>query len=121
MLKSLHQYSGAEGDVSITTLMAGIASYQDMGWQDHCRAENAKARDYTTRALTDLGYEVIPSYTNFMLFPIRMKTKAFSEQMFAQGIGLQTRDIDGQPFCRVSIGTMDEMALFADVFKKVVG
>jgi len=121
MLKSLHQYSGAEGDVSITTLMAGIASYQDVGWQDHCRAENAKARDYTTRALTDLGYEVIPSYTNFMLFPIRMKTKAFSEQMFAQGIGLQTRDIDGQPFCRVSIGTMDEMALFADVFKKVVG
>ncbi len=121
MLKTLHQYIGAEGDVSITTLMAGIASYKDIAWQDHCRAENAKARDYTMKALTDMGYEVIPSYANFMLFPIKMKTKAFTEQMFGQGIGIQTRDISGQPFCRVSIGTMDEMAIFMDGFKKIVG
>lgn len=120
-LKSLHQYIGAEGDVSITTLMAGNASYKDIAWQDHCRAENAKAREYTTKALTGMGYEVIPSYANFILFPIRMKTKAFSEQMFGQGIGIQTRDINGQPFCRVSVGTMDEMTMFVDSFKKVVG
>ncbi|ADB42089.1 pyridoxal phosphate-dependent aminotransferase [Spirosoma linguale] len=121
MLKTLHQYIGAEGDVSITTLMAGIASYKDVAWQDHCRTENAKARDYTTKALTNMGYEVIPSYTNFILFPIRMKTGAFSNQMFAQGIGIQTRDFNGQPYCRVSVGTMDEMAMFIDGFKKVVG
>ncbi len=121
MLKTLHQYIGAEGDVSITTLMAGIASYQDTAWQDHCRTENAKARDFTTKALMNLGYEVIPSYTNFILFPIRMKTTAFSNQMFGQGIGIQTRDFNGQPYCRVSVGTMDEMAIFMDGFKKVVG
>ncbi|SOD95404.1 pyridoxal phosphate-dependent aminotransferase [Spirosoma fluviale] len=121
MLKTLHQYIGAEGNVSITTLMAGIASYKDVAWQDHCRTENAKARDYTTKALTNMGYEVIPSYTNFILFPIRMKTGAFSNQMFAQGIGIQTRDFNGQPYCRVSVGTMDEMAMFIDGFKKVVG
>lgn len=121
MLKTLHAYTNAEFAVSITTLMAGIASYKDIDWQNHCRAENAKARDYTTKALTDLGYEVIPSHTNFMLFPIRMKTKTFEGQMFAQGIGIQTRDFNGQPYCRVSIGTMDEMAIFMDGFKKVVG
>ena len=121
MLEAMHQYIGAEHNVSITTLMAGTASYQDVAWQNHCRTENAKARDYTVKSLTELGYEVIPSYANFMLFPIRMKTKAFSEQMLAQGIGIQTRDIDGQPFCRVSIGTMDEMTMFIDSFKKVVG
>jgi histidinol-phosphate aminotransferase len=121
MLKTLHAYTNAEFAVSITTLMAGIASYKDIDWQNHCRAENAKARDYTTKALTGLGYEVIPSATNFMLFPIRMKTKTFEEQMFAQGIGIQTRDFNGQPYCRVSIGTMDEMAIFVDGFKKVVG
>lgn len=121
MLEALSQYIGAEGDVSITTLMAGIASYQDIAWQDHCRAENAKAKAYTVKALADLGYEVIPSYTNFMLFPIKMKTKSFSQQMFAQGIGIQTRDSAGQPYCRVSIGTMEEMSIFIDGFKKVVG
>ncbi|WP_020607130.1 pyridoxal phosphate-dependent aminotransferase [Spirosoma spitsbergense] len=121
ILKTLHAYTNAEFAVSITTLMAGIASYKDIDWQNHCRAENAKARNYTTKALTDLGYEVIPSATNFMLFPIRMKTKTFEGQMFAQGIGIQTRDFNGQPYCRVSIGTMDEMAIFVDGFKKVVG
>ena len=121
MLKTLHAYTNAEFSVSITTLMAGIASYKDTDWQNHCRAENAKARDYTAKALTDMGYEVIPTAANFMLFPIRMKTKTFEGQMFAQGIGIQTRDFNGQPFCRVSIGTMDEMAIFVDGFKKVVG
>jgi histidinol-phosphate aminotransferase len=120
-LKALKPYTNGEFAVSITTLMAGIASYQDKDWQNHCRAENAKARDYTAKALTSMGYEVIPSSANFMLFPIRMKTKSFSEQMFASGIGIQTRDFNGQPYCRVSIGTMDEMAMFIDGFKKVVG
>jgi histidinol-phosphate aminotransferase len=121
MLKTLHAYTNGEFAVSITTLMAGIASYKDIDWQNHCRAENAKARTYTTKALTDMGYEVIPSSTNFILFPIRMKTSAFSNQMFANGIGIQTRDFNGQPYCRVSVGTMDEMAMFMDSFKKVVG
>ena len=121
MLATLRQYIGAEGNVSITTLMAGTASYKDQAWQDHCRAENAKALQFTTKALTAMGYEVIPSYANFMLFPIRMKTKAFNEQMMAQGIGIQTRDFDGQPYCRVSIGTMAEMDMFVDSFRKVVG
>ncbi|MFD2571380.1 pyridoxal phosphate-dependent aminotransferase [Spirosoma soli] len=121
MLKTLKPYTNGEFAVSITTLMAGIASYQDKEWQNHCRAENAKARDYTTKALTAMGYEVIPSAANFILFPIRMKTKAFENQMFANGIGIQTRDFNGQPYCRVSVGTMDEMAMFMDGFKKVVG
>ncbi|AKD53729.1 pyridoxal phosphate-dependent aminotransferase [Spirosoma radiotolerans] len=121
MLKTLHAYTNGEFAVSITTLMAGIASYKDVDWQNHCRAENAKARNYTTKALTDMGYEVIPSSANFILFPIRMKTSAFSNQMFANGIGIQTRDFNGQPYCRVSVGTMDEMAMFMDSFKKVVG
>ncbi|QMW01756.1 pyridoxal phosphate-dependent aminotransferase [Spirosoma foliorum] len=121
MLKILKAYTNGDFAVSITTLMAGIASYKDIDWQNHCRAENAKARAYTTKALSDLGYEVIPSSTNFILFPIRMKTKSFEGQMFAQGIGIQTRDFNGQPYCRVSVGTMDEMAIFMDGFKKVVG
>lgn len=121
MLQTLKQYTNGEFAVSITTLMAGVASYQDKEWQNHCRTENAKARAYTTKALTDMGYEVIPSAANFILFPIRMKTKPFSDQLFASGIGIQTRDFNGQPYCRVSVGTMDEMVIFMDGFKKVVG
>lgn len=120
-LKAIKPYTNGDFAVSITTLMAGIASYKDIAWQNHCRAENAKARTYTTKALTDLGYEIIPSSANFILFPIRMKPKAFEGQMFANGVGIQTREFNGQPYCRVSVGTMDEMVMFMDSFKKVVG
>jgi len=120
-LKALQQYTNNDFGVSITTLMAGIASYQDEEWQNYCRAENAKARDYTAKALKGMGYEVIPSHANFLIFPIKMKTKSFETQMWASGIGIQTRDFGGQPWCRVSIGTQPEMEIFVEGFKKIVG
>ncbi|MCY7357388.1 MAG: aminotransferase class I/II-fold pyridoxal phosphate-dependent enzyme [Rudanella sp.] len=120
-IKALEQYTNNDFGVSITTLMAGIASYQDEEWQNYCRNENAKARDYTAKALKGMGYEVIPSFANFMLFPIKMKTKAFEAQMWASGIAIQTRDFNGQPWCRVSIGTQTEMEIFVEGFKKIVG
>ena len=120
-LQLIKPFTNGEFAVSITTLMAGIASYQDQAWQTYCRVENAKARDYTMKALQTLGYESIPSYANFILFPIKMKTKTFEGQMFGQGVGIQTRDIDRQPYCRVSIGTLAEMEIFVEAFKKVVG
>ena len=83
--------------------------------------ENAKARDYTMKALQASGYEPVPSYANFILFPIRMKAKTFENRMFGQAVGIQTRDIDRQPYCRVSIGTQAEMEIFVEAFKIVVG
>ncbi|WP_027302962.1 pyridoxal phosphate-dependent aminotransferase [Rudanella lutea] len=121
VLKALRQYTNNNFGVSITTLMAGIAAYEDREWQTYCRTENAKVRDYTTKALKGMGYEVIPSYANFLLFPIRMKPKTFENQMWANGIGIQTREFGGQPWCRVSIGTQAEMEAFLAEFKKVVG
>jgi len=120
-LQQIKPFTNGEFAVSITTLMAGIASYQDQAWQTYCRTENAKARDYTMKALKGLGYEPIPSAANFILFPIKMKTKAFEGQMYGHGVGIQTREIDKQPYCRVSIGTQAEMETFVDAFKKVVG
>lgn len=120
-LQQIKPFTNGEFAVSITTLMGGIASYQDQAWQTYCRTENAKARDYTMKALKGLGYEPIPSYANFILFPIKMKTKLFEGQMFGQAVGIQTREIDRQPYCRVSIGTQAEMETFIDAFKKVVG
>lgn len=119
LVKEISAYNRGEYEISVTTITAGMASYQDQDWQNFCRTENAKAREVLYKGLKQLGYEYVPSHTNFVLFPIRMKTKAFSEQMFRNGVGTQTRDFDNQPWCRVSIGTVDEMNIFLDAFKKV--
>jgi len=121
LLSELQNYSRADWNPSITTVMAGIASYQDEEWQNYCRTENNKGRELVYKGLKSMGYEYVPSYANFILFPIRMKTKTFSQEMFRNGIFTSTREHNAQPYCRVSIGTMDEMGLFMDVFKKVAG
>ncbi|MFC5412454.1 pyridoxal phosphate-dependent aminotransferase [Larkinella bovis] len=119
-LESLQDYSRGEWNPSVTTLKAGIASYQDEEWQNFCRTENTKASNLLYKGLKDKGYDYVPSYANFVLFPIRMKTKQFEKEMFSNGILTSTREYNNQPFCRVSIGTVDEMGLFMDVFKKIV-
>ncbi|RCR70052.1 pyridoxal phosphate-dependent aminotransferase [Larkinella punicea] len=118
-LIELQNYSRGEWNPSVTTLKAGIASYQDLEWQNFCRTENDKARELLYKGLKEKGYEYVPSYANFVLFPIRMKTKTFEKEMFGNGILTSTREHNAQPYCRVSIGTVDEMGMFMDVFKKI--
>ncbi|GAB3907524.1 histidinol-phosphate transaminase [Larkinella knui] len=118
-LTELQNYSRGEWNPSVTTLKAGIASYQDEEWQNFCRTENDKARELLYKGLKEKGYEYVPSYANFVLFPIRMKTKVFEKEMFGNGILTSTREYNAQPYCRVSIGTVDEMGMFMDVFKKI--
>ncbi|GAB3918735.1 pyridoxal phosphate-dependent aminotransferase [Larkinella terrae] len=118
-LPELQNYSRGEWNPSVTTLKAGIASYQDEEWQNFCRTENEKARELLYKGLKEKGYEYVPSFANFVLFPIRMKTKQFEKEMFGNGILTSTREYNAQPYCRVSVGTVDEMGLFMDVFKKI--
>ncbi|MEM6380394.1 MAG: histidinol phosphate aminotransferase, partial [Bacteroidota bacterium] len=80
-----------------------------------------ETREYTFEALTRLGYHPIPSHTSFMLFPLKMEGQPYLDQMFDHGIGVRVFEVDNSPWCRVSMGTMKEMEMFIDSFKKVVG
>ena len=39
--------------------------------------------------------------------------------MYDGGVGIRVFKIDDKPWCRVSMGTMDEMHQFVETFKKV--
>lgn len=109
--------------LNITSLRGGMASLKDRQFQENSRKWNTEAREYTTEKLQSLGFEPIPSVTSFLLFPLEAATdgEAFLQQMFGQGIGVRFFEIYGAPYCRVSMGTMDEMAMFVDGLKKVLG
>lgn len=109
--------------LNITTLRGGIASLKDEKFLENSRKWTAEAREFTLEQLTKLGYDPIPSYTSFVLFPLAAKTdgKLFLESMFGEGVGVRFFEVHGKPYCRVSTGTMNEMKLFIDAFQKVVG
>jgi histidinol-phosphate aminotransferase len=66
-----------------------------------------------------MGYSYIPSYTNFILFPIKMNGKEMLKKMADKGIGVRSFDIQNQTYCRVSIGTMEEMKMFTKGFAEL--
>ncbi len=109
--------------LNVTTLKGAMASLKDQAFIDNCRKWTAEAREYTMEQLQTLGYDPIPSYTSFMLFPLTgpVDGELFLQKMFDQGVGVRFFEIHGKPYCRVSMGTMDEMSLFVDGLKKVVG
>lgn len=109
--------------LNVTSLRGGMASLQDTTFLENSRKWTAESRAYTFEKLQSLGYDPIPSYTSFMLFPLEAGTdgKGFLKDMYEQGVGVRFFTVHDKPYCRVSMGTMDEMALFIDGLKKVLG
>ena len=105
----------------ITSLKGAIASFQDEAFIAECRALNKASREFTSEQIHQLGYQEIPSHTSFMIFPIRSKAETFSKTMVEQGVGIRMYAIDNKPWCRVSMGTMEEMNYFIEALKITEG
>lgn len=102
-----------------TSLRGAIASMKETQFMGECRSYNSECREFTKNAITSLGYDIIPSFTSFMIFPIEMDGKEFLKAMYDSGVGIRVFDIHDKPWCRVSMGTKTEMGIFVETFKKV--
>jgi histidinol-phosphate aminotransferase len=98
--------------ISHTSVLGAIASFEDKDFQANTKKLNTECKQYLYENLTKMNYKYIPSYTNFVIFPITMNGKDFLAKMTAKGIAIRTFDIQNKPWCRVSMGTMDEMRMF---------
>jgi histidinol-phosphate aminotransferase len=98
--------------ISHTSVLGAIASFEDKDFQANTKKLNTECKQYLYENLTKMNYKYIPSYTNFVIFPIVMNGKDFLAKMTAKGIAIRTFDIQNKPWCRVSMGTMDEMRMF---------
>ena len=101
-------------------MKAAIASYQDEDFVNECLAKNAAVRKHVYKGLEEMSLEYIPSHTSFMMFKIPMSTQAFIGEMQSHGVGIRGWEMKGGPWCRVSMGTMEEMNGFLAALRKVV-
>ncbi|MEL6556730.1 MAG: histidinol-phosphate transaminase [Bacteroidota bacterium] len=106
--------------ISYPSVMAALASMEDEKFQKESRAKNTAARKYVCTELKKRGYDYVPSVTSFVLFPIEMKGKLFLEKMTNQNVGVRSFKIYDQDWCRVSMGTMEEMKLFINALDTVL-
>lgn len=105
--------------IAYTSIFAAKAALEDDSFQTETKTKNDAAKKYVMKEITAMGYEPIPSYTNFMIFPIPFEGKEFLKKMSAQGVAVRAFNIMDKDWCRVSLGTMDEMKLFVAALKGI--
>jgi histidinol-phosphate aminotransferase len=118
-IRKLSVYTEASMSISATTLQAAIASYQDREYLDAALKKTVASKEYLYEVLKKEGYTYIPSSANFVLFPIKMEGRQFTDEMMKRGVGVRFWKFNNKEWCRVSIGRMDEMEAFAAAFKEL--
>ncbi|MEE9230612.1 MAG: aminotransferase class I/II-fold pyridoxal phosphate-dependent enzyme [Acidobacteriota bacterium] len=107
-------FSGA----NMLAIHAGLAGLGDRAFVKHCRKENGRAREDLQHALTERGYPVFQSQTNFVMFKLGSDVRELIADLKEEGIRI------GRPFppltdhCRISLGTPEQMERFVEAFDR---
>ena len=118
-LKKIGQY-GDTISPSQTAIAAAKASLGDEDFMKLTREKNAIARKVLTDYLDQKKIFYGNSKTNVVLFPAPKDGKKILSQLDEKGFLIRVWDYQQKEWCRVSIGTQDEMKAFVKVFDEVV-
>ena len=104
--------------VSVLSLNAAMASLNDEAHKIVSKQKNEAARKYTMDEMKKMGIDYIPSYTNFIFYPVKKYSGDYAGDMFSKHkiILRANKYTDGQ-WGRVSIGTLEEMKTFCSTLK----
>src|SRR6185503_16956062 len=97
------------------------AAINDKANEEKVKRVTIELRKQTIADLKTLGYESIPSETNFFMVHLKRPIQPVIEEFRKKKV------LVGRPFpplnesLRVSIGTPDEMARFMVAFKEIMG
>ncbi|GAB4199920.1 MAG: histidinol-phosphate transaminase [Thermoflexibacter sp.] len=110
---------GGSITTSMTTIAAATAALDDQEFIKTVLEKNKAARDFTASQLEALNIPYIPSHTNFLYFSLAKYPSDFVKDMAKNNVMVRMFAENEEKWGRVSIGTMEEMQVFAEVLKKV--
>jgi len=96
-----------------------VASLRDTAYQTKLKQLNRQLRDKTTTELRTMGYQVIPSQTNYFMINVKRDVTAVGEEFLKKGILVGRKFSPMNEWLRVSVGTEDEMDRFMKAFKEI--
>jgi histidinol-phosphate aminotransferase len=116
-IQKIDQITRGGMGIAYTSIYAANASLDDKDFQQMTINRNAEVKKYVCSQLEKMGYNYIPSYANFVLFPINTPGNKFLSDMESKGVGVRVFQVKGKPWCRVSMGTMEEVQLFVNTLQ----
>lgn len=108
-----------DANVSMASAAAAMAALNDQAFVKDCKEKNMQAKEMCYKTFKQLSLEYIPSSANFILFNIDKIGAAFTQKMQAQNIFVQYREHFGGKWCRVSMGTLEEMQAFSSILRSI--
>ncbi len=107
--------------VSQVTAAAASAALDDQSFVKYCREKTAESRQMVYDCCKAQKLDYIPSVTSFVLFNIDSLKCDLSQAMEKRNIMVQYRNHFGGKWCRVSMGTTEEMKAFCSSLKEICG
>lgn len=108
-------------NTNIMAIEAGKAALKDSAFYDFSVSKAKEAKKMITNTLDELKLPYLESHTNFVFFHTGRDIVELNKQMADKGF------IIGRPFpplndwCRISTGTIEEVALYNTAIKEVLG
>ncbi|WP_291788352.1 histidinol-phosphate transaminase [Cecembia sp.] len=108
-------------NTNIMAIEAGKEALKDLEFYRFSLSKNLEARKMIEATLDQLGLEYLPSQANFVFFHAKEDVRKLGEKMLAKGV------IIGRPFppfdnwCRISTGTLEEVAFFNNALLETLG
>ncbi len=105
---------------NVIAIKAATAAMNDKEFYQFSLNKVREGKELMYSTMDDLGLEYIRSNTNFIFFKTGRNISTFQKQMLEQGVKV------GRPFppftnwCRISMGTIEEVQLFNQSLKKVI-
>lgn len=109
------------GGMGITgpSIAAATTSLNNPDFLVSCKTKIADARAYTKSFLKENNFSYLPSETNFIIFEIPMEGKEFLQKIYAKNVAVRSFKFWDKNWCRVSMGTMDEMKKFTTAIQEI--
>ncbi|MEQ1690814.1 MAG: aminotransferase class I/II-fold pyridoxal phosphate-dependent enzyme [Gemmatimonas sp.] len=113
IINRLQQY--VSGDPNVFGQLAANASLQDAEYQSFIKRKNGEGRTLLLNALATLGRKVASSQTNFVFFHTGKEIQPVQQYFLGKGFVVGRAFPPFNDWCRVSVGTPDEMKQFCAV------
>lgn len=120
LLEKIQKITRGGMGISGPTIAAANASMDDTEFLASTKQKIIDAKTYTTNFLKEMGITPMPSETNFLIFPIQMDGNEFLEKIYDKKVVVRAFKFWDQNWCRVSIGTMEEMKIFTESISEIL-
>jgi histidinol-phosphate aminotransferase len=97
----------------------GVAALKDTAYEAKMKQLNKQVREKTMSELKAMGYELIPSQTNFFMVNVKTDVTQVGEEFQKKGVLVGRKFPPMNEWLRVSVGTEDEMNRFMKAFKEI--